>query len=290
MQSFKYARAKELSIKSHPEVNEAWVRDKIVEDPSILGLGDLEVKDVERMHPKAGRLDILLENPESGKRYEVELMLGATDESHIIRCLEYWDIERKRYPQYDHCAVIVAEDVTSRFLNVISLFNGFIPIIAVKMTALQIDEHLILQFVKVVDELTLGEDDTNPYEPAADRQYWEERGSKSSVSIADDCLGILREISPSLELKYNRHYIGLADKGIVHNFVTFRPKKEFARVIAKIAQADSWVERLEDADLVVLEGGRKRGKLVFRLKKGDVQKHHELLKELFTAAFGVTEE
>lgn len=27
-------------------------------------------------------------------------------------------------PPYDHCAVLVAEDITSRFLNVISLFNG----------------------------------------------------------------------------------------------------------------------------------------------------------------------
>ena len=48
-------------------------------------------------------------------------------ESHIIRTIEYWDIERKRYPQYEHCAVLVAEDITSRFLNVISLFNGTIP-------------------------------------------------------------------------------------------------------------------------------------------------------------------
>lgn len=42
----------------------------------------------------------------------------------MIRTIEYWDIERKRYPQYEHCAVIIAEDITSRFLNVIQLFNG----------------------------------------------------------------------------------------------------------------------------------------------------------------------
>ena len=40
---------------------------------------------------------------------------SATDESHIIRTIEYWDIERKRYRQYDHTAVIVAEDITSGF-------------------------------------------------------------------------------------------------------------------------------------------------------------------------------
>jgi hypothetical protein len=37
------------------------------------------------------------------------------------RCPHYPRL--KRYPQYDHCAVLIAE-FTSRFLNVISLFNG----------------------------------------------------------------------------------------------------------------------------------------------------------------------
>ena len=53
------------------------------------------------------------------------------DESHLIRAIEYWDIERRRFPQYDHVAVVVAEDVTSRFLNVISLMNRTIPLIAI---------------------------------------------------------------------------------------------------------------------------------------------------------------
>jgi hypothetical protein len=51
--------------------------------------------------------------------YEVEIMLGSTDESHIIRTIEYWDIEKRRFPSKDHKAVIVAEDITNRFFNVI---------------------------------------------------------------------------------------------------------------------------------------------------------------------------
>jgi hypothetical protein len=31
----------------------------------------------------------------SEKRYEVELQLGRSDESHIIGTIEYWDLERK---------------------------------------------------------------------------------------------------------------------------------------------------------------------------------------------------
>ena len=116
--------AERVSLKNHPEFNERWLHERIADDPALLGLGDVEVRDSERRQPRAGRLDLLLSDPETQTRYEVEIQLGPTDESHIIRTIEYWEIERRRYPQYEHVAVIVAEDVTSRFLNVINLLNG----------------------------------------------------------------------------------------------------------------------------------------------------------------------
>jgi hypothetical protein len=148
-------------------LTEKWVQDQIADNPPILTLGDLILKDKERMQPSAGRLDLLLQDPETLKRYEVGLQLGATDESHIIRTIEYWDIERKRYPQYEHAAVIVAEDITARFLNVIQLFNGSIPLIALKMTAYKIGEQYALRFVKVLDEMSYGlvDDDEPVAEP-----------------------------------------------------------------------------------------------------------------------------
>ena len=70
------------------ELNEKWVQDRISEDPAILGLGDLE-------NAQPGRLD-LLQDPKTDHRYGNST---RTDESHIIRTVEYWDIERKRYPR-----------------------------------------------------------------------------------------------------------------------------------------------------------------------------------------------
>lgn len=128
MANLTYFKPDIFSLKQSSGFDEIWLQAKIAENPKILGLGDLVLRDKERPQPRAGRLDLLLQDPDSLRRYEVEIQLGRTDESHIIRAIEYWDIERRRYPQYDHCAVIVAEDVTSRFLNVISLFNGFIPL------------------------------------------------------------------------------------------------------------------------------------------------------------------
>ena len=127
-----FVEPKYVSLKDHPTYNERWLHEKILNNPSLLGLEDLQVRGSERSQPNGGRLDLLLFNPETDTRYEVELQLGATDESHLIRTIEYWDIERKRYPQYEHIAVIVAEDVTSRFLNVIGLFNQAIPLIAIQ--------------------------------------------------------------------------------------------------------------------------------------------------------------
>ncbi len=67
-----------------------------------------------------------------------------------------WDIERKRYPQYDHVAVIVAEDITSRFLNVINLFNGAIPLIAIQMHAPRSGKQVGLVFTTVLDQRPMG--------------------------------------------------------------------------------------------------------------------------------------
>ena len=94
----KYAKPERIWLKTHADLNENWLQDRIGEDPSLLGLGDLVLKDRERPQPRAGRLDLLLQDVEANRRYEVEIQLGKTDESHIIRTIEYWDIERKRYP------------------------------------------------------------------------------------------------------------------------------------------------------------------------------------------------
>ena len=45
--------------------------------------------------------------------------------------IEYWDIERRRYPQYEHSAVLIAEDVTTRFLHADVPTTGVVLVTAV---------------------------------------------------------------------------------------------------------------------------------------------------------------
>lgn len=227
-----------ISLRRSPSHDERWVQAVIAEDPSILGLGELVLKDKERSQPRAGRLDILLQDPETLKRYEVEIQLGATDETHLVRTIEYWDIERRRYPQYEHVAVIVAEEITSRFLNVIQLFNGHIPLIALKMTAYEVNGEVALTFVKVLDVLPFGlvDDDELPTE-VTDRDYWKnQRASEKMLLLTDRLLKIVNEIEPGASLNYNKHYIGLKVKNTSMNFVLFIPKKAHIIMLFKITQ------------------------------------------------------
>jgi hypothetical protein len=254
----KYEKLTKLSIRSHPELNERWVQERIASDPSILGLGDVILKDKERLQTGAGRLDLLLQEADANRRYEVEIQLDKSDESHIIRTIEYWDIERKRYPQYDHTAVIVAEEITSRFMNVVSLFNGTIPLMAVQMSAVQLGEVVSLIFTTVLDQVRFGlVDEDEEIHEATDRTYWENRGSKATVAMADELLDILRTLNPQLELKYNKFYIGLATDGQPNNFVVFRPQKNAIRVEPRLHKTESTEAAVEAAGLDVMDYDNK---------------------------------
>jgi len=281
-----YIKPERIWLKSHAELSEKWVQQRIAEDPGLLGLGDLILRDKERIQPKSGRLDLLLEDKDSERRYEVEIQLGATDESHIIRTLEYWDSERRRYQMYDHTAVIVAEDITSRFLNVISLFNGHIPLVAIQMNAFKVGESISLMFTTVLDQVSLGNaEEEEEAASVTDRNYWEERSSKNIVAIADEMLKIIHQFDPALALKYNKFYIGLAKNDSAKNFVIFRPRKGLFRMEPRLPQLPELEQKLEAAGLDVMEYDKRWARYRIRLGKDDLKKHSELLTELLKTAY-----
>ena len=281
----KYEKLTKLSIRSHPELSERWVQERIAEDPSILGLGDVILKDKERIQAGAGRLDLLLQEADSSRRYEVEIQLGKTDESHIIRTIEYWDIERKRYPQYEHTAVIVAEEITSRFLNVISLFNGTIPLMAIQMSAVQLGDSVSLAFTTVLDQVRFGlVDEDEEVQEATDRAYWENRRNKATVAMADELLEVVQTLNPRLELKYNKFYIGLATDGQPNNFVIFDPQKNAIRIAPRL-QKTAAIEEAAEAAGLEMEYNNRTGRYRIGLQKGDVKKHADVLRRLLEASY-----
>ena len=272
-----------LSLKNHPDLSEGWLQNIIAEDPGILGLGDLELIQRERRQPQGGRLDLLLSDPDGATRFEVELQLGPTDETHIVRCVEYWDVERRRYPAYEHIAVLVAEDVTSRFLNVLSLFAGNIPIIVLQLNAFEVEGKTALTFTKILDQRALRDDESENDTEPKDRAYWLKRATKETVEIADNILGILNESSQkTCQLNYNKYYIGLVEGSKSNNFVYFRPKKKFTHVTAKISDGARWIEELDKADIQA-KPGRQAGRIDATLTTSDLKENGKLISDFFKA-------
>lgn len=278
-----YIKPERVQLASHPELNELWVHDLIKNDPSILGLGDLELVQSERRQRGAGRLDLLLRDADIG-RYELEIQLGATDESHTIRTIEYWDKERKRYPEYAHTAVIVAEEITSRFFNVISLFNGFIPLVAIQMQAFKIGDQVSLVFTTVLNKQDLGPEELPD---PTDRAYWEEKGSKATVEMADQLLAIIHEFNDTLALKYNKFYIGLARDGQPNNFVTFVPQRR--NILARVKLTEPEVQQIgldqaQQAELNDLEPTYNARTTNLILSKEKIEQHRAVLNRVMQEA------
>ncbi len=281
---FDYVKPEMISLKGHPELKEKWVQKVIADHPNILGLGEVILKDAERVQPSGGRLDLLLYDPEANRRYEVEIQLGSTDESHIIRTIEHWDYKRRQYPQYEHCAVLIAEDITSRFLNVIALFNGMIPIIALQMKAFKAGDGVSLIFSTVVDLLSLGTDEEDEGELVG-REDWESRASKASLKVVDRLLELAKDCAAGFALKYNKYYIGVANQGISQNFVPFVPRRNAVILQLKHNEDEAVQKRLDETDLDVLSYDREFRQYRIPLKEGDLAENGDNLKWLMQKAY-----
>ena len=275
-----------ISLKGHPTLNEKWLQDRLAENPSLLGLGDLQVLDIERRQSGAGRLDLLLSDPATLTRYEVEIQLGSTDESHLVRTIEYWDIERRRFPQYDHGAVIVAEDITSRFLNVISLFNGYIPLIAIQMKGVEVCGKFTLVATRVLDRVTLGTVEEEAGE-SVDRQYWESKASSDSLQIVDRLAAMVQQVVPGIEAKYNKAHIGLAMPGLnATNFVAFNPSKSKVVAAFKVPEDEELTNQLSDVGLALVRYDNRFGYYRISVRQNDLENEarSKVVKEFIATA------
>jgi hypothetical protein len=179
-------------------------------------------------------------------------------------------------------AVIVAEEITSRFLNVIGLFNGYIPLIAIQMHAFGASgDSVALIFTTVLSERHLGTDEEDEMPEPTDRGYWEARTGKSTMEVIDSLTRIVKTIDPAFAAKYNKGYVGLARDGQPLNFVLFKPKRQFVRVELRLDRSEEAQAKLEQSGIDLMEYNVRHQRYKFRLYPGDTEKHAALLTELF---------
>lgn len=200
------ARAISIRDAGHDEL---WLQDQICKNPPILGLGDLEVLDKERRQNKGGRLDILLKAADDDKMYEVEVMLGETDETHIIRTIEYWNRERRRFPQRQHFAVLVAEHINRRFFEIIHLFSHSIPLVAIQASIVETSGVKSLLFAKILDTYEEPDDSGNgTVYHECNEGYWRQE-DPGTLDTAKALVEAIKPSFPTAELHYVNSYINV---------------------------------------------------------------------------------
>jgi len=191
--------------------DEYWLQDVIFDNPKVLGLGNLIAVNKEKKQSNGGRLDILLKDPTDNSMYEVEVMLGETDPSHIIRSIEYWDNEKRKFPQRQHFCVLVAESFDRRYFNVIQLMSLNIPMIAIQADLLEVSNEKILNFTKIIDIYSEPEEDESETK-TVNESTWNNDSPWTNTN-AKALFEILKGKHDRINFRYTQSYISIIIDG-----------------------------------------------------------------------------
>lgn len=273
-----FAKIEKVTLKTDNSYDEMMVQSWIEENPKELGLGDLELLGKERIQPN-GRLDFLF--TDGSTKYEVEIQLGSIDESHLIRTIGYWDVEKRRDPGCEHCGVIIAEEISgSRFYNVLQVLNKHIPIIAIQMNAYRIGEEIGLVFTRIMDkEKSIKESEYI----AVNADFWKNNLSDTMFTAIEKLLTHISEIDDSIKPSYVKSYISVNRNGRSDNFITFKPNKNSLKIELKNKGSNKIEQKL------IAEGITPQHDFEFdriTISENDIVPKLDFLKDLLQTAYG----
>ncbi|MCD4773785.1 MAG: hypothetical protein K8R41_10430 [Bacteroidales bacterium] len=257
--------------------DEYWLQEKIYANPEKLGLGNLVAVRKEKTQSNGGRLDILLKDPTDNTMYEIEVMLGETDPSHIIRSIEYWDNEKRKYPQRQHFAVLIAEIFDRRYFNVIQLLSLNVPMIAIQADMLEVGDEKIINFTKILDVYV--EQDDEEEAKQVTKTTWKEKASWT-LETAEKHLEVLSETEKNIELKFTQSYISIVING-KNNYMYDKRTKPNSVVwfnVKEEEKVDAIKKILEDKNIVF--GYNKYKDFSFTYDKQFLAKNQDLLKNI----------
>lgn len=238
-----FEKVKIIDVKKCKSINEAVIRDALAGNPDLLDLGTSKLRLVEKERNEGdfGRLDLLFADEDNKIMYETELQLGAIDESHIVRCLEYWDCEQTQSPGYQHVAILIAENVNSRFKNVLALLHKYFPLIVYELTAFEMPgDRFSFSVTKVFATVSKRQSSaSNDIEVDTNRQYWIEKFSnEENLQLLERIVSFLSGDFPGYVPNYKAREIGLIRNGSVNNFVTFLPGQKYVSVRPRMSESE----------------------------------------------------
>ena len=146
-----------------------------------------------------------------------------------------------------------------------------------------------LHFTTVLDTVSRGfVDDDEEVAQITDRSYWENRGSKKTISLADKILAICSEFLPSsTEFSYNKHYMGFWIDGRANNFAICRPQKSVLRLDIKIPKSQENDQFIESAELDCLDYDSRWKQYRIRVTENDLEQKREALLHLLRSAYEI---
>lgn len=123
------------------------------------------------------------------------------------------------------------------------MMNKAIPIIAIQLNAFKVGEHLVLNFVKVLDLVDTSEDEEEQETQEVTRAYWDKRSHSQAMEMTDAIIEMINPIA-QLKINYNKSHISIGTTG--RNFMWCYPRKA-ARLVIRLRvddDRDSLVEKM----------------------------------------------
>ena len=168
----------------------------------------------------------------------------------------------------------------------VSLFNGFIPLVVIQLQGMEVNGAFTLVATRVVDALPLGtEEEEEEGSGTADRSYWEQKASPASVQLVDELARLVQaEVESEFQLNYAKRSIGLAQRGLVHTFVTFVPRKQHVVMCFKLPQSEELTERFEASVFKMLTYNQNAGQYQITVDRAGLETERTGLTHFIRAA------
>lgn len=260
--------------------DELWLQTRLSDNPALLtdllNANDLQLVAKERGQSSGGRLDLLFHDPETETMYEVEVMLGETDETHIIRTIEYWDLEKKRWPRKNHVAVLIAERINSRFYNVINLLSNAVPIIGIQANIVTVEGKDALHFTKIIDSYEEPEIEIpDGVVITADKWKREMPEQYEAFALAEKWLSAIGKP----EVVFHKNYVAIGLFGKHRVWISWRSK---GRVSIEVLMPEDATKAAEEmAAKLTVEWRRKNRFLRWMTNRAEMLTNEAIYTQLF---------
>ena len=139
-------------------------------------------------------------------------------------------------------------------------------------------------FTKVLDRLSLANEDEDETAEITDRSYWEKRSTSQIMKIIDKLFQDVSDITTGYELKYNKFYVGIAKDGVAKNFISFRPKKQFFYFCIRLNEDEEITKQLEDKGFDASFVARNKQYEIRFDSYGKYERHREFIRSLVQMA------